>query len=41
MTVNEFKNVIKLVGKKFWGYKIIVISDEIGCQYFKKISKAK
>ena len=39
LTVNEFKNVIKFVGEKFEGYKIFVISDKIGCEYFKKISK--
>ena len=39
LTVNEFKNVIKFIQDKFAGYKIFVISDKIGCDFFKRISK--
>ena len=39
LNVNEFKNVIKSISDKFKGYKIFVISDKVGCDYFKKISK--
>ena len=38
---NEFIDLAEVLLQKFRNYKIMIVSDKIGCKYFKKISSEK